>query len=683
MNNKMLTPFRWCMLQSFPFIEATFDAIDNYSLLCKIIEYVNKNIEKTNQLGIKVEELNNWFKNLDIQEEINDKLDIMAQDGTLANIINQEIFGELNNKINNKQDKNYPKSNDIDFERLGRIIDETHRLNDNISGYYGMQGGALIDDNTIAFISNHHSSLSEYADDLSLIRKIDLTTGNVLLQKTVEIGHANGFVYDKIENKFYVAPAHSNINANGFTNKIITLDEDFNIIQTNTTNINFDSLSFDDENNLYAGVTYKLDLINGQKIYKLNKNDFSIENTIALDFPISYTLGTGQDFAIYDNKIYYLQHNPSAIFVFDMNGQYLMSYRLENKGFYNWGETENINSLGNGKFIIGTQWQPAGNLYDLEQFFIIDTLHNQPILNNRLNDIEQFRYNLTSLHVNNTILTFNPKGTTDEPFYCIDEVIANDLKNPIIIELDTNTDYPSARINSFNGEIYSTNNARITCGIGYSDLLIRNSKILFNGISSLCSIHLEINCDIKTYNTTFKASNNNWLVQVNKKSVYEAENTYISANTEELNTALFYNIHGKIIWNKGNNTPILSALSHINKWFSGKIDILEPIPFFTGTMAKTETKLINNGKIDSFKQFELRFNDLGDTYIPARNQEYERLFCNLSTSGTGNNVFKQIIAKLSNGELSISKANQISFNASGEITINTDPTVNILNIYAI
>ena len=62
MINKKLTPFRWCMLQSFPFIEATFDAIDNYSLLCKIIEYVNKNIEKTNQLGIKVEELNNRFK---------------------------------------------------------------------------------------------------------------------------------------------------------------------------------------------------------------------------------------------------------------------------------------------------------------------------------------------------------------------------------------------------------------------------------------------------------------------------------------------------------------------------------------------------------------------------------------------------------------------------------------------
>ena len=91
MINKKLTPFRWCMLQSFPFIEATFDAIDNYVLLCKIVEYVNKNIDKTNELGIKVEELNNWFNNLDVQDEINKKLDEMAESGELTEIIAQYL----------------------------------------------------------------------------------------------------------------------------------------------------------------------------------------------------------------------------------------------------------------------------------------------------------------------------------------------------------------------------------------------------------------------------------------------------------------------------------------------------------------------------------------------------------------------------------------------------------------
>lgn len=91
MNKNKLTPFYWCMLENFPFIESVFDAIDNYQLLCKIVEYVNKTATKTNELGVKVEELNNWFVNLDVQDEINNKLDEMAQDGTLQEIITNYV----------------------------------------------------------------------------------------------------------------------------------------------------------------------------------------------------------------------------------------------------------------------------------------------------------------------------------------------------------------------------------------------------------------------------------------------------------------------------------------------------------------------------------------------------------------------------------------------------------------
>ncbi len=40
-----------------------------------------------------------YFDNLDVQDEINNKLDEMAEDGTLADIINQEIFGEIQDKL--------------------------------------------------------------------------------------------------------------------------------------------------------------------------------------------------------------------------------------------------------------------------------------------------------------------------------------------------------------------------------------------------------------------------------------------------------------------------------------------------------------------------------------------------------------------------------------------------------
>lgn len=59
-------------------------------------ETVEDYIGKFNELAQYV---NNYFDNLDVQEEINNKLDAMEQSGQLAEIINEEIFGELNDEI--------------------------------------------------------------------------------------------------------------------------------------------------------------------------------------------------------------------------------------------------------------------------------------------------------------------------------------------------------------------------------------------------------------------------------------------------------------------------------------------------------------------------------------------------------------------------------------------------------
>lgn len=90
-NYKKLAPFKLCVLENFPFIEADFDALTNYQLLCKIVEYINE-VAKNNDVMIdNVEALNNWFNNLDVQDEINNKLDQMAESGQLSDIIAQYL----------------------------------------------------------------------------------------------------------------------------------------------------------------------------------------------------------------------------------------------------------------------------------------------------------------------------------------------------------------------------------------------------------------------------------------------------------------------------------------------------------------------------------------------------------------------------------------------------------------
>lgn len=107
-NYKRLPPFKFFVLQNFPFIEADFDAINEYQLLCKVAGEIKKIIATVNMSGEQVEALSkavddvySYLDNLDVQEEINQKLDDMAEDGTLAEIINQEIFETLNQQIQN------------------------------------------------------------------------------------------------------------------------------------------------------------------------------------------------------------------------------------------------------------------------------------------------------------------------------------------------------------------------------------------------------------------------------------------------------------------------------------------------------------------------------------------------------------------------------------------------------
>lgn len=99
---EQLTPFKLFVKSNFPFIEATFEALDNYGLYCEIVKYLNKvigNQNKTNEDIITFTDfVTNYFENLDVQEEINNKLDEMASTGVLQNLINN-IFENLENQI--------------------------------------------------------------------------------------------------------------------------------------------------------------------------------------------------------------------------------------------------------------------------------------------------------------------------------------------------------------------------------------------------------------------------------------------------------------------------------------------------------------------------------------------------------------------------------------------------------
>lgn len=144
-----LSPFKWFVLQNFPFIEADFDALTNYELMCKVVEYLNATITKTNELGNQVEILTNWFNNLDVQDEIDHKLDEMVDSGELQEIIadylnSKAVFGfdtkqamkTATNLIDGSYAKTYGNTNyktgDGHFYKVREILNTDVVDDDNI-----------------------------------------------------------------------------------------------------------------------------------------------------------------------------------------------------------------------------------------------------------------------------------------------------------------------------------------------------------------------------------------------------------------------------------------------------------------------------------------------------------------------------------------------------------------------
>ena len=114
-NFNKLTPFKWFVLENFPFLEADFDALTEVQLFYKLGKEINKIIDSQNIVGTQMENVtnafidlqnyvNNYFDNLDVQEEINNKLNELARNGTLYNIM-KPYFTSIDLKIEQIENK--------------------------------------------------------------------------------------------------------------------------------------------------------------------------------------------------------------------------------------------------------------------------------------------------------------------------------------------------------------------------------------------------------------------------------------------------------------------------------------------------------------------------------------------------------------------------------------------------
>lgn len=335
------------------------DSLSYYEALCALYKYlqdnivnvINNNATVTQYYIDLVKELKsyveNYFANLDVQEEINNKLDEMAEDGTLINTI-----------------YNYLPSDVLSFKNLSRVqFSET----DLYEGYdhCSLQGFCIAPNgNVIAAIRSYQEN-----DNYVKLCEINYKTGTVVRYAYLELQHANSLSYRTDNNTIYVAACNTVSGGEVVEdNRIFVVSySDFTITQTITpTDLpeghRIRSVWYDNETStLYAGDIHDM--------FKLDSNNAIVE-TIELETTYIDTNSTNQTLKKIGDFYYGLYVSFLAIWDSSKKLVKVINIDLYQQGSFV-GEVEDFAFDSDGNIILGSVSRPSPRLqYRLANFFI-------------------------------------------------------------------------------------------------------------------------------------------------------------------------------------------------------------------------------------------------------------------------------------------------------------------------
>ena len=327
MNNK-LTPFKMCVLDNFPFIEADFDALTNYELLSKIVEYLNKLNNSQNELSENFNKLydefvnlknyiDDYFENLDVQEEINNKLDQMVEDGTFTELVSsyvdpiyQAYESEINGIVDNQNIRITNVEEELESVANGSPAGVYDTLSDLTSAdpdhdriyvvsadgkwYYYSESGST-------WVAGGQYQTSESGDDVLKIKNI--------------MDYSNLNLYDESENiSGYISSSGITSHATYTYAKIpVVAGTTYYVYRESQSYADTEYFAFLDDNNTVTGITAIL----GHLIYNDNKLFIKI---VAPD-DAEYLLLNTRLYAFNDktSTIVYIKPAISELYGYDIN----------------------------------------------------------------------------------------------------------------------------------------------------------------------------------------------------------------------------------------------------------------------------------------------------------------------------------------------------------------------------
>lgn len=215
MNFKQLVLMNLQALTNFPYIEKDFDAVTDYELLCLVVDHLNELIKNSNEQNTVIQNLynafvaikdyvDNYFENLDIQEEIDNKLDKMAASGELSDIIAQYL--KVASVLGYDTKASLKSADNLVNGSITRTLGESS-YNDGKGSYYKIRtvtSGDVIDDNNILALANFPTLIAEKIADYRMnqaesnINSINTSLNRIVNKKYIIVGdsYAEGYTPD-------------------------------------------------------------------------------------------------------------------------------------------------------------------------------------------------------------------------------------------------------------------------------------------------------------------------------------------------------------------------------------------------------------------------------------------------------------------------------------------------------
>lgn len=340
-----------------------------------------------------------YFKNLNVQEEVNNKLNQMLNDGELSNLLfNLPKFSSFNPVFNCR----------------------TYGLTN--SEYTHMQGGCVVDGLCV-----YAKTKNNPTDDYCMIEVVDPVNEMVIRTTMVKVGHCDDMCYNPMDNCLYIVP-YEHYDGSAWNSIIVINYATLTVVKEIPTVIPIIGLGYDKiTNKFYAYdsnfIFYEYDIINNSV-----KNLFTYNEIDSSKF-------VKQTLAVHDSKLFLTTAYPNNILCISVDGSTLsvLNFPISNVENYIFGELE-FCDIEKNILYIGSCVRTPSSKYELS------CIWSTNILNGQTDKLRGGYDAVSTLHIDTNYTGLRPNGSENRPFPTLDEAMLYSIERRTIEPVSGNYD---------------------------------------------------------------------------------------------------------------------------------------------------------------------------------------------------------------------------------------------------